>query len=210
MEALVSLGWRVSAGTISKAEAGLISHISDDVHLYDLELGLPPNLDGPFDLIVLSHVLEHLRNPKSLLTQLQRITTPNAYFAVALPNVLFWRERMQFLAGRFEYKDEGILDDTHVRFYTFKSGRRFLEANGYQIVKAFGHGWVPLPGIRKIVPRIAELIDMWALRLLPGLFAQQLVYLAQRQQPGTVEQLPEQLNAENPMSSQSRPERHKH
>lgn len=206
MEALASLGWRVSAVTISQTEAALISHITNDVHVYDLEAGVPPNLEGPFDLVVLSHVLEHLRNPKPLLSQLEGITTPQAYFAIALPNILFWRERMRFLIGRFEYENEGVLDDTHVRFYTFLSARKFLEESGFRILKALGYGWAPLPGIRQVIPRVAELVDQWALRLLPGLFGEQLVYLAQWKKAGAVEQ----LNAANPVSTQSRPETHKH
>ena len=54
---------------------------------------------------------------------------------VSLPNIVVWTNRLAFLFGSFEYKDTGVTDRTHIRFFTFKSAKRLLGATGVTIVK---------------------------------------------------------------------------
>lgn len=114
-------GWSVFGITLSPAEQAAAAPVCSKVWVHDLERGLPDEVAGPYDLVLLSHVLEHLRNPDTLLCQIHRILRSGGQIAVALPNILNWHQRLLFLVGRFEYKEEGIMDVTHLRFYTFSS-----------------------------------------------------------------------------------------
>ena len=176
--ALSSLGWEVVGITISHCEQSKAARFCKHVYVYDLESGIPPQVTGPFKLILFSHVLEHLRHPDRILQDARKVLAPGGLVAVALPNVLNWRNRFQFFIGQFEYKESGIMDSTHVRFYTFVSGKRLLEANGFQVVTSAADGSAPLRWIRRSVPRLARYLDHLACKLWPGLFGWQLLYLA--------------------------------
>lgn len=85
-----------------------------------------PELDGPFDVIVYGDILEHLEDPLRVLLELNRHLSPEGTVIVSVPNVAHLWIRLQLLLGRFEYTDRGILDRTHLRFFTLASFRRLL------------------------------------------------------------------------------------
>jgi SAM-dependent methyltransferase len=170
--------WKVIGVTISEQEALLAGNYCESVLIHDLEEGLPRQLEGPFDLVLLSHILEHLREPAPLLADARRLLAPDGVLAVALPNVLYWRQRLDFLTGRFDYAQIGILDRTHLRFYTYRSGRSVLVDNGYEIVRQCVEGFLPIPFRRQIPKVLIGPADRAASLLLPGLFGWQLLYTA--------------------------------
>jgi len=104
----------------------------------DLDQGLAqalPELGNQrFDRVLLQDILEHVRNPHKLLTDCHRMLAPQGLLLVSVPNVANITVRLSLLFGRFEYAERGILDKTHVRFFTRKSARKMLELAGYQIV----------------------------------------------------------------------------
>ena len=77
-----------------------------------------------FDLVVLLDVLEHMSDPFGFLKQLRPLLAPGARLILSVPNVAHWSVRFGLLFGRFEYRSRGILDRTHLQFF---SRRRFLE-----------------------------------------------------------------------------------
>jgi len=85
-----------------------------------------PELDGPFDVIVYGDVLEHLRDPARVLVALNRHLKSDGLVIVSVPNVAHIWIRLQLLVGRFNYTDRGILDRTHLRFFTRASLRQLL------------------------------------------------------------------------------------
>jgi predicted TPR repeat methyltransferase len=91
------------------------------------------SLDRAFDVIVCADVLEHLPRPEELLPTIRGWLTPDGLLLVSLPNIANITSRLSLLAGRFAYADRGILDRTHLRFYTRKTGRRLLEEGGFRI-----------------------------------------------------------------------------
>jgi glycosyltransferase involved in cell wall biosynthesis len=95
----------------------------DRLVVADLDAGLPPEVveEGPFDHLIAADVLEHLRDPAGLLRQLHEICTPDATLVVTLPNIGHWYPRLRIGIGRFDYDHRGILDATHLRFFTWRS-----------------------------------------------------------------------------------------
>ncbi|MBI4021183.1 MAG: class I SAM-dependent methyltransferase [Candidatus Aenigmarchaeota archaeon] len=101
--------------------------------LLDLEKGLPP-LKEKVDVIVFADVLEHLARPDQVLKAYARFLKPGGRVIVSIPNVANLYVRLKLLAGQWNYEDVGILDRTHLRFYTRATARDFLSACGYEIV----------------------------------------------------------------------------
>ena len=103
-----------------------------------------PELDGPFDVIVYGDVLEHLKDPLRVFQHLNRYLRPDGTLVVSVPNVAHLWVRLQLLLGRFEYTDRGILDRTHLRFFTLASLRRFLAEAKVTVIEIVPTP-VPLP-----------------------------------------------------------------
>ena len=172
------MGWRVTGITVSPRELEMASECCDAVLLGDLNSGIPKEAGGPFDLVVFSHVLEHLLHPGVALREARPLLNPDGRIIVALPNVLYWRLRIKFLFGEFKYEPTGIMDETHVRFYTLRSGMELLRSNGFEILSTLGDGDLPIPFLRRLLPSLARVLDPLASRLVPGLLGAQILYVA--------------------------------
>jgi 2-polyprenyl-3-methyl-5-hydroxy-6-metoxy-1,4-benzoquinol methylase len=86
-----------------------------------------------FDCIVCSHVLEHLRDPQRALRRLAPLLAERGRLIVGPPNVAHWRVRFQLARGDWNYTDYGILDRTHLRFFTSSSAVALLTDAGFRI-----------------------------------------------------------------------------
>jgi SAM-dependent methyltransferase len=91
------------------------------------------NFGGPFDVILYADVLEHLRNPLKVLSEINRQLKPGGLVIVSVPNSAHLWVRMQMCLGRFEYAERGIFDKTHLRFFTVRSFRALIHAAGLEI-----------------------------------------------------------------------------
>ena len=91
--------------------------------------------DAPFDVVVCADVLEHLPRPEELLARIRAWLAPGGHLFVSLPNVANVTVRAGLLLGRFPYAEKGILDRTHLRFYTRKSARQLLEEAGFRVLR---------------------------------------------------------------------------
>ncbi len=89
---------------------------------------------GPFQVLFLSQVIEHMAWPDKTLVQLRRWLAPDGLVIVSTCNIAHWSCRLRLLAGRWEYSDYGIMDRDHLRFFTIASCRRLLEGCGYDIL----------------------------------------------------------------------------
>jgi 2-polyprenyl-3-methyl-5-hydroxy-6-metoxy-1,4-benzoquinol methylase len=176
---LEALGWRVTGITIDAREREAALPFCDEVLLADLELGLSDDVPEGFDVVLMSHILEHLAHPGRLLADVRRRLRAGGVAAVALPNVLNYRQRLRFLRGNFTYQDDGIMDRTHLRFYTYTTAQELLEEHGFQIVQGVPDGGLPWWKLRRLVPEASRLpIDRWASRRTPNLLAGQCLFLA--------------------------------
>jgi SAM-dependent methyltransferase len=83
--------------------------------------------DARFDVIIFADVLEHVPWPVGVLRNYLRWLAPNGTVIISLPNVGLWSVRLAHLFGRWQYEETGILDRTHLRFFTRKSARWLLD-----------------------------------------------------------------------------------
>ena len=90
--------------------------------------------DRVFDLVLLADVLEHTRDPLRVLREASAHLEDGGHVFVSLPNVAAWTVRKELLAGRFDYADAGIMDRTHLRFFTRASAERLLEDAGLEVL----------------------------------------------------------------------------
>jgi SAM-dependent methyltransferase len=185
-EVLAACGRVMDGITLSCEEGRLASAWCRKVIVHDLEDSFPELLTGPYDLCLCSHVIEHLRDPSPLLTAIHRVLAPEGSLLVALPNLLHYQHRWQLLCGRFEYASGGIMDSTHVRWYTWKTGRELLEAHGFVIERQHADGGFPLSKLRRLLASsVISALDRFAVRCFPGLCGWQHLYLARPMRAGT-------------------------
>jgi len=90
-----------------------------------------------FDVIVMADVLEHLIDPGSLLATIdeQGLLADDGYLVVSIPNAAHEAVLAELINGRFTYQDTGLLDSTHLRFFTLGSLRELLERSGFVITR---------------------------------------------------------------------------
>ncbi len=86
-------------------------------------------LEG-YDAVVLGDILEHLPAPEHVLQKLVEHQSPGCLFIISVPNVANLWIRLNLLFGRFDYTDRGILDRTHLHFFTRKSLAAMVEDAG--------------------------------------------------------------------------------
>lgn len=92
--------------------------------------------DAPFDVVVCADVLEHLARPEALLDRIRGWLRDGGTLLVSLPNIANVSIRLGLLLGHFRYTDRGILDRTHLSFYTLASARHLLENFGFRVQSA--------------------------------------------------------------------------
>ncbi len=108
------------------AERGLVAHLVD---LDNGDLGEALGSDS-FDVIVCLDVLEHTKAPSDVLGRLLEFLRPGGDVIISLPNVTHGDVRLTLLSGRFEYRNEGLLDATHLRFFDRESVEQLVSKAG--------------------------------------------------------------------------------
>src|SRR5438034_10371711 len=126
-----------------------------------------------FDVFVLSNILEHLRDPVATLRRLVPLLRPTGRILVDLPNVAHWDVRLRLLRGRWDYEDAGILDRTHLRFYTRKTAREMLRETGFEILE---QDIIPDVPLLRYKQRWAQL-NYHVARLRPDLFSTEMLFV---------------------------------
>lgn len=129
---------RVTALEIDENAISKVSPYCVQVHQADLNDGSWPILLGPehFDVVVATDVLEHLYTPLSTLEAMGRLVNENGYLVISLPHVGHASVVACLLDEDFEYRDWGLLDRTHIRFFGIKNMQTLFETAGLKIVDA--------------------------------------------------------------------------
>jgi 2-polyprenyl-3-methyl-5-hydroxy-6-metoxy-1,4-benzoquinol methylase len=129
---LTERGWRVTGieGDPALAQAGAVHCERMITANLNHEI---PEAEGPFDAILYGDVLEHLIDPLRVLVELNHSLAPEGFVIISVPNIAHLYIRLLLLLGRFDYIDRGILDDTHLRFFTARSLKALIADAGLTI-----------------------------------------------------------------------------
>ena len=107
-----------------------------------------------FDVIIFADVLEHLAWPIGVLRGYLDLLKDGGSVIVSLPNVGLWSVRLDLLLGRFRYEETGVLDRTHLRFFTRRTALEMIEQAGLEVVRRTYN-----PGlVRPFVPLAKKLL----------------------------------------------------
>lgn len=120
----------------------------DRAHLRDI---LPAALR--FDVVVFGDVLEHLRDPMRLLEEARSLLTEEGYVVASIPNVAHGAVRLSLLSGAFDYQRLGILDDTHLRFFTAKTVEELFLSAGFRLTRV-ERTKLPIFASSELLPRV--------------------------------------------------------
>lgn len=148
----------------------------DRVYIGDIEnmeLGVS---DGFFDIIILGDVLEHLIDPWRLLYRIKRYLAKDGIIISSIPNLQYFPVLINLIRGRFEYKAHGILDKTHLRFFTAAEASRIFSGAGYKIT---GNPRI-FPYKRKWARALARALELLSFGLLRNYLIGQIYIIAKK------------------------------
>lgn len=123
----------------AQAEIARVGHGFDEVLTGYFPDALADRSDR-FDVITFNDVLEHIIDPWSVVNGLHDRLTPGGHVVASIPNVQFVWNLTDLLAGRWNYQDWGILDRTHVRFFTRTTAMSLFADHGFEIETCVGIG----------------------------------------------------------------------
>lgn len=109
--------------------------VLNNVYSFDLDNTWPSSFTkNKYDYILFGDVLEHLKNPKDILEKIKPQLNKNGYIFVSIPNIAHISTRLELINGSFEYEDTGILDNTHLQYFTLKTFTNTAHKAGFNIV----------------------------------------------------------------------------
>lgn len=163
------VGIEINADLANEAKKYCNNVICDDVeNIINI-----PYENNYFDIILFADVLEHLKDPFSTIAKFNDYLKDDGYIIVSVPNISNWTIRFKLLFGNFEYEKDGILDETHYRFFTEKSIKQLLEDAGFHIT------------LFDIVPVfLSSYLHKWQYlfsKIRPNLFAFQFVLIGKKE-----------------------------
>lgn len=171
-------GCTIDAVEMDKHSADLARPYCRNVIVDDLDNIESIELAIDYDYVIAADVLEHLRQPDQVLSHLKRALKRKGILVVSLPNVANIYVRLNLLIGRFPYHTKGILDRTHLHFYTRSTARKMIERSGWDIVD---QSVTPIP--LAIVFAVLQKRFRWVLngiygatKIFSGLLAYQTIF----------------------------------
>ena len=124
---------------IDEKSAEMASEKLDKVINCDAHEAVDKLPDNYFDCIIFCDMLEHLVDPYSLLCVLKTKLAKQGVIVASIPNIRYYRSFVKFVVhGNWDYKDHGILDKTHLRFFTYKSIVKLFNKLAFEISKIEG------------------------------------------------------------------------
>jgi methionine biosynthesis protein MetW len=140
---------------------------------------------GPFDAIIFADVIEHLEKPEDVLDLAISGLAPGGQLLASVPNVAHWSVRANLFIGRWNYESVGIMDSTHLRWFTAKTVRSLIEQRGLEILSLGHTAGVDLPCyhrtvFRRIPRNLLKPCIRFLARLWPTLFGCQHIIVARK------------------------------
>ena len=138
---------------------------------------------GPFDVVMSSDVLEHTVDPAAVLDDFRKALKPGGLLLISVPNVAHWSVRANLLRGRFRYEEYGIMDATHLRWFTRETLLTLLERAGFtpeavRVTAGFNLTCYEFGNLSHLPWRIRYKLIRIGIRTRPNLFGTQFVVTA--------------------------------
>lgn len=172
-KAATVVGIELSPDAAEEARSLLDAVACANLDDYDLARMVDDLGYGKFDIITCADVLEHVRDPWGTLERLGRYLGENGMVIVSIPNVRHWSVLLPLLfRGRWDYRDAGIMDRTHLRFFTKATAVEMVRRSGLvpsSVNPLLGYRW--------------RTISRWTLGLLEEFLAVQYVIVAHPERP---------------------------
>ena len=156
------LGCTVTGVEISPEAAELAEQHTERVIVGDAEkIDYAAGLAGEeFDVVLFADVLEHLKQPGDVLRRVRPFVAENGSVIASIPNVAHGSVRLALLGGEFRYRDWGLLDETHLRFFTRASIQDLFEETGY-VVTHWTRQRLDLGETEISVPNVPDAVREW-------------------------------------------------
>jgi SAM-dependent methyltransferase len=189
-EHLVAAGNTVTGVEIDPEAAQEAAAFASHVHVLDLDIQQVSSVEsGRFDVIMLGDVIEHLRDPLATVADLVTLLDDGGRLIVSVPNVSHIDIRLMLLEGTWAYQHDGLLDDTHLRWFTNRSLSQLLSQVGFtarrveRVRHGIGASGLPVtPGLHS--PDVIRFIESD-----PEAHTYQFVVEAVRSAPGVTDAL---------------------
>ena len=118
--------------------------VFDEMEVCDAEKARFAFSVSQFDLVLALDVLEHLNDPQRAVRLLRHKIGPNGLLIVSIPNIAHFEVSLPlFFLGQWDYQEDGLLDKTHLRFFTRKTACRLLEDSGFCITTVLRNKKIP-------------------------------------------------------------------
>jgi len=121
-----------------------------------------------YDWLLFLDVLEHLVDPREVLAASLELLRPAGRALVSIPNVAHWSLRWELLRGSWRYRDNGLLDRTHLRFFTRATALELARDAGWEVT--WKHASVDQPPLIRLPESCLRSLERW-----PTLFAVQFL-----------------------------------
>lgn len=152
------------------ARLNLDAVICGDLDEIDLDLQLGALDKKKFDVIVFADVLEHTKNPWGILKKISENLKDDGLLIISLPNIRHWKVLSNLLfMDRWDYEESGIMDRTHLRFFTKSTSVDLISSSGFKVVQVHS-----LMGYR------AKTLSKITGKILEGMLAEQYVFLCKK------------------------------
>lgn len=172
-------GCKITCIELSEDYANEAKDYCENLIIGDVEslhgLNLP---EDHFDVILYGDVLEHLKNPPKVIQKFSKYLKKGGYIVVSTPNIANWKIRLDLLFGKFDYQNSGILDKTHLRFYTKKTLKKMIKKSDFKIVKLDIAPSLPIPIV--IQNKLPLSLRYKIANQLDGLFSMQFLLKAKK------------------------------
>ncbi|MCD4722714.1 MAG: glycosyltransferase [Desulfobacula sp.] len=129
------LNCRVVCIEIDKDTAGLAAPFCEKMAIGDVEIldFKKIGLNNIYDIIIMADILEHLKDAKRLLVKLREYLSPEGFLLISIPNGAHGSVALEFLDGKVQYRDTGLLDNTHLHFFDKDNFTRMMDNAGYLV-----------------------------------------------------------------------------
>ncbi|HUS41628.1 MAG TPA: bifunctional glycosyltransferase/class I SAM-dependent methyltransferase [Ilumatobacteraceae bacterium] len=149
----------------------------------DLEHGIPDSVGSGYDIVLCADVIEHVRDPRTLLHDAGQLVSAGGSVIASVPNFGHWYPRTRTALGLFDYDRRGILDSTHIRFFTRRSFEHLIDDAGLVVLRRDATG-LPFDVAKRGSGEDGEsakvgvlgTVDKLSVKLRPQLFGYQFLY----------------------------------